>query len=195
MSALASARDLLQRLAERRSRILDAGAGDRRRPIAAQRAHRLERVAGGAAQQRIVRRFRVRVSNDASHPFRRARRTHRRHRRRAPAPALQRAGHLPRDCDAAKRTRLRPRRLQVAVQPAVTRALHARRGGLHVVLRVEVRPRAIGRAARVDDGERACCPRAASAAPCADAGRRSRRARWRRPARPAAARRSIGRSR
>ena len=44
-------------------------------------------------------------------------------------------------------------RVQVAIQPAVRRALHAGRGGLHVVLRVEVRARAVGRAAGVDDRE------------------------------------------
>ena len=42
-------------------------------------------------------------------------------------------------------------RVQIAVQPAVARALHARRAALHVVLRVEVRPRVVVRAARVDD--------------------------------------------
>ena len=44
-------------------------------------------------------------------------------------------------------------RLQIPVQPAVGRALHAGRRRLHVVLRVEMRPRAVGRSARVHDGE------------------------------------------
>ena len=45
-----------------------------------------------------------------------------------------------------------------ARQPAVGRALHAGRAGLHVVLRVEVRARRVGRAAGVHDGQPARVP-------------------------------------
>jgi hypothetical protein len=50
--------------------------------------------------------------------------------------------------------------LQVAIQPAVGRALRSGCAGLHVVLRVEVRSRAVRRSARVDDRERAVVPEA-----------------------------------
>ena len=54
--------------------------------------------------------------------------------------------------------RARRSALQHAIQPAVGRALHARRAALHVVLRVEVRARRIVRSAGVDDGQRALLP-------------------------------------
>ena len=54
---------------------------------------------------------------------------------------------------AERRGRLVLARVQVAIEPAVVRALHARRRRLHVVLRVEVRARRVGRAAGVDDRE------------------------------------------
>ena len=50
------------------------------------------------------------------------------------------------------------RACRVPVQPAVGRALHARRRRFHVVLRVEVRPRAVRRSAGVDDGQLAAVP-------------------------------------
>jgi hypothetical protein len=43
--------------------------------------------------------------------------------------------------------------LQGAVEPAVAGVLHARRPGLHVILRVEVGTAHVGRAASVDNGE------------------------------------------
>ena len=68
--------------------------------------------------------------------------------------ALQHARQLRRERHGAKRRRvLVAARLQVAIQPAVAGALHAGRCRLHVVLRVEVRARAVGRSARVDDRE------------------------------------------
>src|SRR5262249_1414841 len=42
---------------------------------------------------------------------------------------------------------------QSAVHPAILCRLHTWRAGLHVVLRVEVRARGVGRAGGVDDGE------------------------------------------
>src|SRR5262249_24575622 len=73
---------------------------------------------------------------------------HRQSRRRA----LEHARQLRCDRDGAKRRRvLVAPRLQVAIQPAVARALHAGRRRLHVILRVEVGPCAVGRSARVDD--------------------------------------------
>src|SRR5262245_29983689 len=48
--------------------------------------------------------------------------------------------------------------LQIPVQPAVRGALETRRPGFHVVLRVEVRPRAVGRSAGVDDRQLAAIP-------------------------------------
>src|SRR5258705_2218492 len=48
----------------------------------------------------------------------------------------------------------------VAVEPAVGRALHARRAALHVVLRVEVAARGIGGADGVNRGETLVVPQA-----------------------------------
>ena len=45
------------------------------------------------------------------------------------------------------------RDLQGAIQPAIVRRFHARRAGLHVILRVKVRAGGIGRAGRVNDGQ------------------------------------------
>ena len=50
-------------------------------------------------------------------------------------------------------------RLQIAVEPAVRCALHARRRGLHVILRVEVRARGVRRSARVHDRQRVLIPK------------------------------------
>ena len=62
--------------------------------------------------------------------------------------ALQGSRHLPGERHGLQRLlRLScVARLQIAIQPAVARALHAGRGRLHVVLRVEVGARGIGRA-------------------------------------------------
>ncbi len=43
--------------------------------------------------------------------------------------------------------------LQNAIEPSVGRALHARRARFHVVLRIEVRARGVGRAGGVHDGK------------------------------------------
>ena len=68
--------------------------------------------------------------------------------------ALEHARQLRRQRDRTKRRRrFRVPRLQVTVQPAVRRALHAGRRRFHVVLRVEMRPRVVGRTAGVNDGE------------------------------------------
>ena len=83
--------------------------------------------------------------------------------------ALQHARQLLRERDRAKRRGGRyvvysggpyppVARLQISIQPAVRRALHAGRRRFHVVLRVEVRPGAVGRSARVHDGELARIP-------------------------------------
>ena len=68
--------------------------------------------------------------------------------------ALQRARQLAGQRHGAKRRGfgVLPR-VQVAVEPAVLRALHARRRRLHVVLRVEMRTRAVRRTGRMDDRE------------------------------------------
>jgi hypothetical protein len=62
-----------------------------------------------------------------------------------------------RDC-AKRRFAFGLSRLQVAIEPAVFRALDARRRRFHIVLGVEVRSRCIGRSARLDDGELASIP-------------------------------------
>ncbi len=68
--------------------------------------------------------------------------------------ALQRARELRRQRDGAERRgALVLAVVQIAVEPAVLRALDARRPALHVVLRVEVRARLVGRSAGVHDGE------------------------------------------
>ena len=57
-----------------------------------------------------------------------------------------------RERDSAKRRRRRMlSRMKVAIKPAVLRALHAWRCRLHVVLGVEMGPRAVRRAARMHD--------------------------------------------
>src|SRR5262249_61317493 len=48
--------------------------------------------------------------------------------------------------------------LQIPIEPAVLGALDAGRRAFHVVLRVEVQPRAVGRAARVHDRQLAAIP-------------------------------------
>ena len=66
--------------------------------------------------------------------------------------ALERAREVRRERHGAERTGvLVLLRVQIAVQPAIARALQPRRAALHVVLRVEVRPRFVVRPARVND--------------------------------------------
>ena len=76
--------------------------------------------------------------------------------------ALQRARQLRRERDGAERRCRRVlTRVKVAIQPAVLRALHAGRCRLHVVLRVEVRSRAVRRTRRRGRWRAGASPRAA----------------------------------
>ena len=77
--------------------------------------------------------------------------------------ALERAGEGAAQRDGAERRRLRGERLHGAREPAVGRGLHSGRPRLHVVLGVEVRAGRVGRAAGVDDRERAILPVALAA--------------------------------
>ena len=136
-----------------------------RRVGALQHLDRVERLAAGAVQHLIGGRGVLRLERRADHVARLAAAdaelpdlADRQRRRRA----LQHARQLRRQRDRAeRRRRFGLPRLQVAIQPAVRRALDARRRRLHVVLRVEVRARAVGRSAGVDDRELARDPRAA----------------------------------
>src|SRR5262245_39232688 len=72
--------------------------------------------------------------------------------------ALERSRERSADRDSAERTRGLRARPDRARQPAVGRALDPRCAAFHVVLRVEVRARRVGRATRMNDGQRAAPP-------------------------------------
>ena len=152
-------RDLLQRLTERCLRI--DGSVSRtiaRRVRRLQRSHRIECFAPSTVQHSVRRRGVLRLERlvhggPANAELRQL--THRDHRRMP----LQDAWHLRCQRNGAEwMLGLGLARQQIAIQPAVLGALHTGRGGLHVILRVEVRPRGIRRSTRMDDGEIAAAP-------------------------------------
>ena len=152
-------RDLPQRFAERRARVLGAVRGRvlrRVRRSSASSPRRTPRARSGCSTLSAAAAYSD--SNDACTMSRRlpgadAELADLADRQRRLGPAATRGS-----CGASATARNGVAacvlaRVQVAIQPAVLRALHAGRGRLHVVLRVEVRARAVGRAARVHDGE------------------------------------------
>ena len=156
-------RDLPERLAERAAWIVGAVLGLVLRRIGhLEHLDRVERLTARAVQHAIGRGGVLRFERRADHVARLAgadaeladlvdRECGRRARQHARQLRRQRDG-------AERRRRLDAARLQVPVQPAVLRALHARRARLHVVLRVEVRPGRVGRPAGVDDCQIAPIP-------------------------------------
>ena len=150
--------DLPQRLAQARPGILGVVRGRQPAGVGSlQHANGLERLASGAVQQ-IVHALRIERLESLARGRRLARCAHveaveRRERDRA-GVATQGAGQGGAERDGAEGRGRRGLRDRRAREPAVGRGLHARRAGLHVVLRVEVRACGVGRAARVNDRER-----------------------------------------
>jgi len=151
-------RYLHQRVPERPARVLRAVLGPVLRGV-----HPLQKVDGlegllARAAQNVVHALLVDALESALHGGGRSARTQLEvgealHRERGRA-ALHRARQVLRQRYRAERSGLRVGpRLQCPVEPAVLRGLDARRRGLHVVLRVEVRARVVGRADGVNDRE------------------------------------------
>ena len=154
-------RDLAQRLAERHARILGAvRRRDARGPGAPEHLHRVECLAPRSVQEianaLLVERLEA-LPRGAVVAGPDVESVERLHRDRADVP-LEGARKRRADRHRAERRRLRGPRGDRAGEPAVGRALHAGRPALHVVLRVEVRARRVGRAAGVHDRERAALP-------------------------------------
>ncbi len=126
--------------------------------VARQCAHGVKRVIGRSLQ-RLIGRTRIRLFERLTRPHAAAypEFAHARHRQRRRG-ALQGSRHLAPDGDRGERRLVLVGHLQIAVQPAVLRALDPWRGRLHVILRVEVRARAVGRPARLHDRKRAIVP-------------------------------------
>ncbi len=160
-----------------------------------QRLHRFERIPGGAAQQRIVRlRERALERLPRVHPAAHLERVHvaERERRRLALHA--------RAASAARRRRRAadsgPSRRPADSGSASRRACSSRRACRSPCSPARRNASACDRASRWRARWPAtCCPRAASARPCAGAGRRSRRARWRRPGAPGRGTAIVGRRR
>ncbi len=151
-------RDLQESVAELRARILRAVLRlVLRRIDLLQKGDSLERLLARAAEG-VARRLFVDVLEAALHRLRSLPGANREVREirdgERGRASLHRARQVLRHRDTAKR-RLAgiTARLQVTIQPAVGRGLDAGRARFHVVLRVEVRARAVGRSGGMDDGE------------------------------------------